>query len=325
MTTDDLGVFHRQVNCTFGAEEYLVRDNGAVLRRSRDGKRKRPLDETWTFGNPCAHSGYMKVSKDVVHRVVATAFHGPQPSKGHVVDHIDTNRRNNRPENLRWVTRLENLLLNPITARRVEYHYGSIEAFLADPSRPINGALEREFEWMRTVTEAEATYSLRRLLEWSKSGGPSRGGKLGEWIYRTRSGPTQGASEPLIESKTPGALQRDWRVPAEFPCSPRVGAAGSLEDYYKSLAEGAVFVQTRFGRTTVVQVALASDGAEMFVLGESAEGSLKPWSLVRVTLEGGKFVHQSLGTFFSREGGEKRFTLSQGLPWEGGDSIDDYS
>ena len=68
----------------------------------------------------------MGISKHKVHRIVATAFHGPQPTEHHVVDHIDTNRRNNRPENLRWVTRLENVLTNPITAKRVEYPYGEL-------------------------------------------------------------------------------------------------------------------------------------------------------------------------------------------------------
>lgn len=48
---------------------------------------------------------------------IATAFHGEPPSPQYVVDHIDTNCRNNRPENLRWLTRLENALMNPITRK----------------------------------------------------------------------------------------------------------------------------------------------------------------------------------------------------------------
>ena len=42
----------------------------------------------------------MDIGTEVVHRIVATAFHGEQPSVKHIVDHIDTNRRNNRVENL---------------------------------------------------------------------------------------------------------------------------------------------------------------------------------------------------------------------------------
>lgn len=71
----------------------------------------------------------MEIASVRVHIIVATAFHGPKPTKEHVVDHIDTNRRNNRPDNLRWVTRLENALDNPITRKRIIMRCGSIEAF----------------------------------------------------------------------------------------------------------------------------------------------------------------------------------------------------
>ena len=150
----------REMSCNYRAEDYRVRDNGAVLRRAKEGKRRRPLYETWIFGTPNKSDGYKAISGHKVHRIVATAFLGEQPSKGHIVDHIDTNRRNNRPDNLRWVTRLKNILLNPVTAKRVEYLYGSIEEFLADPRNPKNGTLTADFEWMRTVTKDEAEYSL---------------------------------------------------------------------------------------------------------------------------------------------------------------------
>ena len=88
--------------CDYKEEHYSARDNGAVMRHPREGKRIRKDDNVWTFGKP-------------VHRIVAFAFHGNPPTDQHVVDHIDTNRRNNRPENLRWLTRLENALNNPIT------------------------------------------------------------------------------------------------------------------------------------------------------------------------------------------------------------------
>ena len=87
---------------------------------------------------------------------------------------------------------------------------------------------------------------------------------------------------------------------------------------------GAVFAISRFGQTTVVKAVLGSECAALFVLGELGEGAVKPWSLAKVTHEGDKFVHESCGTFFALEGAEKQFTLIQGLPWEGGDSIDDY-
>lgn len=56
-----------------------------------------------------------KTVKKYVHRLVAEAWHG-NPFEGAEADHIDRDRSNNTPENLRWVTRQENAdnrVLNP--------------------------------------------------------------------------------------------------------------------------------------------------------------------------------------------------------------------
>lgn len=42
------------------------------------------------------------------HVVVCEAFHGPKPTSAHEVAHGDGDRRNSRPDNLRWATRAEN-------------------------------------------------------------------------------------------------------------------------------------------------------------------------------------------------------------------------
>lgn len=322
--TSLLEQYDREVTATYRGEGYFVRDNGAIYRLSRQGKRRRRLDEVWTFGTTCATSGYMAVSGHRVHRIVATAFHGPQPTKDHVVDHIDTNRRNNRPENLRWVTRLENILLNPVTAKRVKYHYGSIENFLADPSNLRTGTLTKDFEWMRAVTPAEAEYSRKRLLAWAESDSPSGGGTLGDWIFGPKKDRGERQVEALVESKTPGAVQRNWRVPAEFPLSPQSDYAEPLKAYFDSLKADSIFAVSPFGQTEVVKAALSTDRTALFVLGAHGEEAIKPWSLAKVTYEDGSFVHESRGTSFTPEGAEKQFTLLQGLPWEDGDSIDDY-
>lgn len=47
-------------------------------------------------------------TRQFVHRVVATAFHGKIPSVKHMVNHKDGNKRNNRADNLEWVTAKEN-------------------------------------------------------------------------------------------------------------------------------------------------------------------------------------------------------------------------
>lgn len=71
---------------------------------------------------PHKHSnGYIDVelckdgikTKFLVHRLVARAFI-PNPENKPLVDHIDTDRTNNRAENLRWVDRFQ-ILHKPLT------------------------------------------------------------------------------------------------------------------------------------------------------------------------------------------------------------------
>ena len=101
-----------------------------------------------------------------------------------VVDHIDTNRCNNRPENLRWVTRLENALNNPYTRKRIINICGSIENFLNNPSLLREESKNPNFKWMRTVSKAEAQNCFKRLNEWLKEDEKLvNGNGLGEWIF----------------------------------------------------------------------------------------------------------------------------------------------
>ena len=132
ITVDD---FYKEIReCTYKGEVYSVRDNGAVMRHSRQGKRIRKYDDVWTFGKIDEKTGYCNIGIERVHRIVAFAFLGDPPTPQHVVDHIDTNRQNNRPENLRWLTRLENALNNQITRARIENICGSIEVFIKNPA-----------------------------------------------------------------------------------------------------------------------------------------------------------------------------------------------
>ncbi len=44
-----------------------------------------------------------------VHQLVCEAFHGPRPSKDHVVSHKNENALDNRWDNLEWTTQKDNL------------------------------------------------------------------------------------------------------------------------------------------------------------------------------------------------------------------------
>lgn len=346
MTEINVNDCQREVDCTYDDERYSVRDNGAVLRHPRAGKRPRPTDDQWTFGKPNSQNGYMYISQVRIHRIVATAFHGEPPTPEHVVDHIDTNRRNNRPENLRWLTRLENALLNPITVSRIEFICGSIEAFLADPSILRHGSLDRNFEWMRTVSPEEAQACRECMHLWAKSDKlTSGGGSLGEWLFKPVPAnppiktanvalrvarpfipPREWAAPPeisdLVMAKTPGAAQRKWRVPTEFPCCPQKPEERPVAAYAANLVAGAVFSQNDLSTHKVLETALIDDDQAVCVMCES--DGLKPWSLAKISFEDGLYVHENRGTFFEKAGVEKAFCLARGLEWTGGDSIDDY-
>lgn len=180
-------------DCFYKDEHYSVRDNGAIMRHQREGMRKRKNDNVWSFGNPSDATGYMFFCGEIVHRIVATAFHGPAPSGQHVVDHIDTNRQNNRPENLRWLTKLENILNNEVTRKKVELICGSIEAFLKNPSLLYGYEIDdKNFSWMRQVTKEEAEQCLANWNNWVRSVPPTphyrkKESHIGNWIYDTTS------------------------------------------------------------------------------------------------------------------------------------------
>jgi len=341
-----------EADCVYKEEHYSVRNNGAVMRHAREGKRMRKDDGVWTFGKPNDRTGYMEIAGQRVHRIVAFAFHGEPPTKEYVVDHIDTNRRNNRPENLRWVTRLENALNNPITRARIENICGSIENFLADPSI-LRGHehIDNNFGWMRTVSSEEARASLQRLTEWAKDPPKPQGGAIGEWIYKEVKpySATTGMStlyrgstknleetfheeqvEPPVEpnkddsipSLTPNAVQIDWRTPSEFPFCPQAATDKPLAEYASRLKRGEPFCRNEIYSSIIDDFALTDGGNALWVK-THGEG-IKPWALARVVYKDVVYMHYNEGSFFKEDGATKYFTLAQGLEWTGGEVFDDY-
>jgi len=323
--------FEKEIECIYKEEKYSVRDKGGVFRHSIEGKGPRPTDNNWHFSQLNFKSGNFENASVRIHRIVATAFNGEPPTKEHVVDHIDTNKQNNRPDNLRWVTRLENILLNPITSRRIEIVCGSVEAFLADPSKFRDKFPDPNYEWMCAVSIQEAQASKERLLAWAKSGRPLQGGPLGDWIYnRSVSNQfTDYVEEELefINSLTPNAVQkkRNWKTSSEFPCCPQENTIKPITSYTANLSVGDVFSRNQYTISIIECFAISKDKNTLWIMCKSGDKNpIKPYSLAEITYQNDVFVHNSLGTFFEKAGAEKQFTLVQGLEWAGGDTIDDY-
>lgn len=328
---DLLEIYNNIKECVYKNERYSVRDNGAVLRYSIDGKKIRPLDNKWNFGKLNCKNGYLEIASVRIHRIVATAFHGEAPTKEHVVDHIDTNKQNNRPENLRWVTRLENILLNPITIRRIEHICGSVEDFLANPADFRDKFQNQDFKWMTSVTVEEAQISKERLLAWAESDKPLNGGSLGDWIYyRNFSYKYSNNKEKKIDyikSLTVNAVQNEnsWKTPTEFICCPKNSEINSLKEYLFNLKIGSVFARNNHTNSLIENFAISTNEDILWVMCKNEdEEAMKPYSLAEITFHDNMFKHHSLGTFFEKRGAEKQFTLVQGLEWSGEEGIDDY-
>lgn len=342
----DINNFKVEVSCEYKGEIYSVRDNGAIMRHPKKGCRIRPLDNKWTFGTKNENNGYMFFASNIrVHQVVASAFWGHKKSEGMVVDHKDTNRCNNRAENLHWVTKLENVLNNPITRRRIINICGSIAAFLDNPALLRESTADHNFTWMRTVSEEEAAKCKSNLERWSNEDADfvstSQGKGIGEWIYKdfpsvnirhdwshlSTQMPSAYEEEEeralplLVESLTSNAMQEDWRTPTEFPLCPT--DILSLETYYSSLEKGKVFSSNTYGTNSIMEFAISDDRKRLCVATHNPEG-FKQWYITYVYILNDKYLHKNGGSFFEENGALKTITLFQGKEWTGGDCIDDY-
>ena len=78
-------------------EDFDVSNKGRIFDKRTNVLRKGTLK-----------NGYLSYQGRPIHRMVAELFI-PNPEEKPIVDHIDTNKRNNCVENLRWVTAIENM------------------------------------------------------------------------------------------------------------------------------------------------------------------------------------------------------------------------
>jgi len=286
--------------CEYKEDTYDVRNNGAILRQRRPSGRHRQLDNFWTFGKKNDNTGYAMFGSDPVHRIVATAFHGEPPTRQHIVDHIDTNRMNNRSENLRWITKLENILLNPITFKRIVEAYGSIEEFFANPQKPKAKPLAKQFDWMRTVSAPEAAASKEKLERWASSSKTVSGGGLGEWLFEHRSQVASPKLPEITKSLTEGALQANWFTPSKFPLCPESNSNALVEDYASRLQFGAVFSENEYGNSMVVDGCSDQRSNCVVVVNYIEYAPLgRNWGIVTIYEHKGNFIHEAKGTFIS--------------------------
>ncbi len=346
--------FNEQRECSYKGEKYSVRDNGAVYRHALDPTKPRRLDNQWTFGRKNKTNGYMTIGAHRIHIIVATAFLGEHDSKKDIVDHIDTNRCNNRVDNLRWLTRLENALNNPATRKKIEFLCGGdIQRFIDNPHclQDKTGS-NQDVMWMRTVSKEEAKNAYERVMQWAQEPNKKERtkGKVGEWIYMprelfgynnslaniVRKEETVGLNNKnndykfekktsnLFDSLTPYALQKAWKTPTEFPLCPIPTEESPLLQYLHNMKKDATITENKYGKHIIDDFALNNDNSIIVRCHADKKDTIKPFSLITITYEDRKYIHEGT-TFFEEKGALKHFTLALGLEWTGEDGIDTYA
>lgn len=99
-----------------GAPGYEASSEGEIRSHRRGSKGK--ILKPWRRGGPDGQAyravwisggSRQKRRKAYVHELVAAAFHGRRPSKLYVVSHLDEDKENCRPDNLKWDTQLGNM------------------------------------------------------------------------------------------------------------------------------------------------------------------------------------------------------------------------
>lgn len=317
MKTININDFTIEKECNYEGERFSVRDNGSVFRHQRPGKRTRPNDNQWTFGKVNSSNPYLHISEFRIHRIVATAFHGEPANPQYVVDHIDTNCRNNRPENLKWVTRLENALNNPVTRKKIEFLCGSIEAFLENPSMLNDLQGDANYTWMRTVTQEEAQNCKARMKLWANStkktapslGPRNIGTSFTSNVYKPlRKWEVGFGREPGLDLSLTHwcAVYMMFRTPAYFPRCPQEFGSDPTEDYFQNLKKGVLFSHPEKKEykdlcpaLKVVEAAIQKEKSSMLVICEREDGK---WSIVGIKLDTKTrwFIHYNLGAFSTK-------------------------
>lgn len=352
----DINDYDVEKECVYQGEKYCVRDNGAVLRFPKENTKPRLLDNKWTFGKVGNH-GYLYLASKGIHRIVATAFHGENLSKEYIVDHIDTNKQNNRPENLRWITKEANIMNNPNTRDKIQYITGcSIEELKENNWEELHKytSEKQNTSWMRPTTKKEAENFHKRQEQWLNkkpkmneenqklyeqlmkiSNKQNKNKKLasgmGEWVFNPPQAEQSNLDlinnyneESFKESLTANAYQT-WETPTKFPCCPPEAKTNMLEEYLLNLEVGKILCQSELFTSEITKFEYNAEKAAIIVQTvQTNKESVKPWHITKISVQGNICYHSLCYRCFGEDGADKYYTIACGREWAGGDVFDDF-
>lgn len=119
MPNDETEIIWREIP---GFSSYAANSHGQIIhkRKNRYPKIIEVPSSKGTYLRVSALSDDKKSRSKEIHHLVCLAFHGKPQSDDYEVNHKDGDKHNNRPSNLEWVTRSENLTEAYITGLRKE-------------------------------------------------------------------------------------------------------------------------------------------------------------------------------------------------------------
>ena len=214
---------------------------------------------------------------------------------------------------MRWLSRLENTLKNPVTRKKIEFLCGSIENFLKNPSMLNEQRLDKNIEWIRTVTQEEAKNCLARMTLWantenkSTTNGNSYSHKSSfeKRVYSPIQKWEAGLGrEPGLDlSLTPWCAQYMWPGNAYFPLCPKEFGSDRLDDYYRKLTPGAIIAYSEYDRDKTQMIILLTDilkdKSSIMVMCKCSNGK---YTNVGIELNSKcHFIHFLLGVYSERE------------------------
>ena len=145
-----------------GFENYSVSTYGQI-RNDKTGKIRKP--QTYTKGY---YSIRLKGKNMLIHRIVAKTF-VDNPERKPVVDHVNGDRKDNRVENLRWVTTAENLMGHG-HEERCNFHRMGIRAINVVTGEQLDFVSKTEcakyFGCTKNQIKTDHLYKQRKKANW---------------------------------------------------------------------------------------------------------------------------------------------------------------
>jgi hypothetical protein len=115
-----------------------------AVRVCRKGRRN-PFWAVTVYSDKIRYGEFNRVRPTpvLIHRLIASVWLPPRPSRRHEIDHIDTDRRNNAPSNLRWLTKRRNTqrfwAANPLAHRGEANPFARLTAERVRELRALQG------------------------------------------------------------------------------------------------------------------------------------------------------------------------------------------